>query len=140
MPSSARSTRPATTRTTRSAASHASRTTGPPMRTGSQIWCGICGTTTSTCAAPPDGSSTAARSRSTLSRPALCVAFEGSCEALQQRALSLQQLHLRVGHGKPTGPVDFGEFTNVARPFRPFEFEGVAERALEVEVAAYGER
>src|SRR5262245_9869485 len=49
------------TRTTRWAASRASHTTGPPKEIRPPIWCGICVTTTNTCAPAPGGGSTAAR-------------------------------------------------------------------------------
>src|SRR5262245_32818783 len=114
MRSSARSTRPAKTRTTRWAASRVSHTTGPPTGITSPIWCGICATTTNTCAPGRAGASTAARSPSTLSRPALFAVFEGGREAIQQRTLTLQQFDIGLSHGKPADAVDFGEFAEVA--------------------------
>src|SRR5689334_8777485 len=74
------------------------------------------------------------------SRLALCVVFEGGGEAVEQRTLTLKQFRVRLGNGKPTGTVDFGEFADLARPLRPFELEGVAERALQIEVATHRER
>src|SRR6478672_292472 len=84
--------------------------------------------------------SSPARSIDPTSAPAVSLtetrfaAFEGSHESVEQRPLTLQQLHVGLGHGKPTDAVDFGILPDVARPFRPFESERVADGAFEIQV------
>src|SRR5690242_2837708 len=74
-----------------------------------------------------------------LSRLARCAGFEGGREAVEQRPLTLQQLHVGLGNKKPTDTVDFGKLADLAGALWPLEFEGIADRAVEIEVTAHGE-
>src|SRR3982074_2456004 len=74
-----------------------------------------------------------------LSRRGPSVAFDRPHQKIEQGPLTLEQLRLRLSHGKPTHPVDFGILPDVSRSFRPLQLERVTERALEIEVAADGE-
>ena len=68
------------------------------------------------------------------------AAFDGSHESVEQRPLTLEEFHVGLGHGKPTYAVDFRILADVARPLRPLQLERVADGALEVQIAANGER
>src|SRR6476661_6775750 len=58
----------------------------------------------------------------------------------EKRPLALQKLRPRLIYREPVHPVDLRILPDVARPLRPFEREGVADRAVQVEVYPHRER
>src|SRR5262249_19526892 len=64
-------------------------------------------------------------------------AFDRIHQLIEKRALTLQKLRPRRINGEPVHPVDLGILPDVPRSLGPLQREGVADRAVEVEVAAH---
>jgi hypothetical protein len=60
-------------------------------------------------------------------------------QLIQHGYMTFQQLYPRLCHREPADPVDFWELPKLARAPRPLEFEGVASRVSDIEVAVNGE-
>ena len=60
-------------------------------------------------------------------------------QPIDEGCLTLQQLRLRLCRRKPLGTINFRECADPARPFGPLEFEGVALRPGQIELAADSE-
>src|SRR3954471_20758416 len=61
-------------------------------------------------------------------------------QLIEKRSLTLQKLRPRLTYREPVRPVDLWILPDVARPLRPFDGEGVADRAVQIEVSPHRER
>src|SRR5665213_1922445 len=59
-------------------------------------------------------------------------------QLLQERPLIGDDLHHRLIHEKPADPVDLGKYFLLARTWRPFHLERVADEAVEREIRLEG--
>src|SRR3954468_1670427 len=75
-----------------------------------------------------------------LLRPIRFGAFDRMHQLIEKRPLTLQELRPRLIYREPAPPVDLRILPDVARPLRPFDGEGVADRAVQVEVSSHRER
>src|SRR5271166_4153453 len=61
-------------------------------------------------------------------------------QSIQKWTLPLEELGPGLRHREPADPVDLGEGLNPPGTFGPFEFEGIAARISEVEIASHSKR
>src|SRR5215204_3320283 len=61
-------------------------------------------------------------------------------QLIEEGPLTLQQFRPRLWHPEPPNPVDLRVLPELARPLRPLQREGVADRAVQIQLAPDGER
>src|SRR5687768_18567438 len=66
--------------------------------------------------------------------------FDRIKQLIEKRPLTLEQFRPRLWHPEPPNPVDLRVLPELARPLRPLQREGIADRVVQIQVAAHGER